>query len=536
MKKEATSSASAEKFLVIPVLVMIMAQMGTTGENSAMSLSANALATMFNATTADYQLANMIYSLVAGALMIAGGMTGVILGWLNNFRIGVILCGLGELVCALSPSMFILTWVGRALVGLGASFMIPSVLGLVPCIYKSGANRAIAFGAIGAASGIATILPVLFGFLMESFGFRVTFGILAGYFGLVFLASFALPKIEEVENKPKFDFIGTGLAALGLFMFLIGISRFSAWGIITPLPAAPFSVLGLSPALVLTIAGIVVLGIMVVIEKRVEEKNGCCLLPQSFYKTPQVVAGLVACFQIFFASALVGLIVVPYVQRVVGWNAIQAAAIAVSMGIPMFLFALLIPKFAAKVHPRTILALGYIFMGVGSFAIMFAISAAGVNNLLWVGAVLIGVGAGLLSAHCANVIALAVNDRDASQSGGVQATSRNVGYAVAIAALGTILLFGINSGIASAVSTSSTISDATKTAITATNIDMMSDRDFKVIASEITSDPAEIDELTSINSAARTSSVRLSLGVGAAWLLLSLVSCPWIKIASRDEQ
>lgn len=529
------SAKQAEKFLVVPVLVMILAQMGTTGENSAMSLSATVLASMFGATTADYQLANMIYSLVAGALMVAGGMMGVIIGWVKNFRLGVLLCAAGEIVVALSPNMLILTWVGRSLVGLGASFMIPSVLGLVPCIYHSGKNRAIAFGAIGAASGIATILPILFGVMMDTLGFRITFGVLGAYFLIVFAASFALPKIEKAETGLKFDFIGTGLAALGLFMFLVGISRFSVWGIVEPLPAAPFTVFGISPAPVLAVAGLAVLALMIVAEKRVEAKNGCALIPQSFYKTPQVLAGLLGCFQIFFASALVTLIVVPYVQKVVGWSAAQASIIAVIVGIPMFLLALGIPKLMPKVHPRTILQAGYILIGGGLGLIAVAVSADGISVLLWPAAVLIGLGEGCLSAHVSNVVALAVNDRDASQSGGVQATSRNVGYAISIAALGAVLLFGINSGINAAVSGSDTLSEGTKTAITQMNVDMMSDDSFAQLAEGAASSEAEVQELVEINADSRTDAVRLSLAVGAVVVLLSLLSTPFIKVGRKEE-
>ena len=124
MTETSSSVKGPEKFLVIPILVLVMAQIGTTGENSAMSLAATAFANAFGSTTADFQLANMVYSLVAGALMIAGGMMGIIIGWKKNFRLGILLCAAGEVVVALSPSMLLLTWVGRVLVGLGASFMI----------------------------------------------------------------------------------------------------------------------------------------------------------------------------------------------------------------------------------------------------------------------------------------------------------------------------------------------------------------------------------------------------------------------------
>lgn len=535
MAANRATEKGAEKFLVIPILVLVLAQIGTTGENSAMSLSATALANAFGATTADYQLANMIYSLVAGALMIAGGMTGIIFGWKKNFRIGVVLCAIGEAVVALSPSMMVLTWVGRTLVGLGASFMIPSVLGLIPCIYHSGKNRAVAFGCIGAASGIATVLPIVFCILMDACGFRVTFGVMAVYFLIVFAASFALPPIEKSQAKLKFDFAGTGLAALGLFLFLMGLSRISVWGLWAPTANAPFTVLGVSPAPVLVVLGIVVLAVMIAVEKRVEAKNGCCLLPSSFYKTPQVLAGVFSSFQIFFVSAMVTLLVVPYLQRVSGWSAAQASLIAVAVGVPMFLLALGIPKAAPRLHLRTTLQIGYSSIGVGTLLTFLAVSPEGMSNLVWPGSVVIGVGLGCLSAQASNVVALAVNDRDASQSGGVQTTSRNVGYAIAIAALGAVLLVGINSGLSASIEGSDAISDSTRAAVASTNLDMMSDEKSEAQMSVAVDDKSEMAALSDAYAESRANSLRTTLTVGGIFVLLSLLTTPFVKIGFKSE-
>ena len=122
----AQSGSAAGRFLVVPIIILILAQMGATGDNGALSLAATALTTDLGATTAQIQLANMIYPLVGGAFMIAGGLGGTILGWKRTFRAGILLCALGEVAAALAPTMDIFIWCARVLVGLGASFMIPS--------------------------------------------------------------------------------------------------------------------------------------------------------------------------------------------------------------------------------------------------------------------------------------------------------------------------------------------------------------------------------------------------------------------------
>lgn len=112
------------------------------------------------------------------------------------------MCAAGEVVLAMAPNMAVFIWGGRTLVGFGASFMIPSVLGLVPKIYH-GKNRVLAFGCIGAASGLSALLPLLLSIVLMSFGMRVTFFVLAAYFAIVFLLSFKLPEIEQNDGQAQ---------------------------------------------------------------------------------------------------------------------------------------------------------------------------------------------------------------------------------------------------------------------------------------------------------------------------------------------
>lgn len=86
----------------------------------------------------------------------------------------------------------------------------------------------------------------------------------------------------------------------------MGLSRISAWGLIEPFAECPFTIFGISPAVPMAVLGLILLVILVPVEKRVEQKNGIALLPQSFLKTPQVRAGLVASAITFFFLGVPG--------------------------------------------------------------------------------------------------------------------------------------------------------------------------------------------------------------------------------------
>lgn len=525
-----------EKFLVLPIVILILAQMGATGDNGALSLAATALTTDLGATTSDIQLANMIYPLVGGSFMIAGGLAGTLIGWRKTFRIGASLAAVGEVALALSPNMTVFIWVGRVLVGLGASFLIPSLLGIIPFIYH-GSNRTVAFGCIGAASGLSAVLPLILGVVMQTAGMRVTFFVLAAYFVGVAALSLGLPKIEQPHEKSHFDAIGVALAASGFFFVLIGLSSISTWGLIEPLRTAPFTLFGISPALPLVALGIVVLALLVVVEGKEERRYGLVVLPRSFITTPQVLAGLVANALMFFFMGAQSILMAPYLQLVADWTPIDVGTISIATGVPTFALALGIPKLFPRANPRHVIQLGYVAMAAALGIMAFSVTLDGASRVgVYLGAFMAGVGAGTVSSHASNVVALAVSDRDASQSGGIQSTMRNVGQALGVALLGAVLIFGISSTLRNEMAADSSISSNVAQQVSELTINLNSNTAFEEEIANIKMSDAERTTLVDLEAQARFDSTRLAYGIGAVIVLLGLLTTPAIKTLHKEDQ
>lgn len=370
---------------------------------------------------------------------------------------------------------------------------------------------------------------------MQFGGFRITFGALAVYFALVLLLSFKLPAIEKPAEKLKFDGLGTGIAATGLFLFLVGLSRISAWGLIEPFAECPFTIFGISPALPMAVLGLILLVILVPVEKRVEQKNGIALLPQSFLKTPQVRAGLVASAITFFFMGVQAILLSPYLQLVAGWSPVLMGVMALAVGIPTFIFSLGIPKFMPNANPRRVIQVGYIVMASAFIPMAFSLHGSEVNGLMWVGLAVAGAGAGIVSAQANNIVALAVNERDASQSGGIQTTMRNVGQAIGVAAIGAVLLFGITANIDNAMADSPIITPEVRTAVAERNISLMGDEQFEQTIADIPMTDEQRTELVQLNSDARIESTITSYVVSGVLILLGLFTTRWITIFKKEE-
>ena len=349
------------------------------------------------------------------------------------------------------------------------------------------------------------------------------------------LLSFKLPAIEKPAEKLKFDGLGTGIAATGLFLFLVGLSRISAWGLIEPFAECPFTIFGISPALPMAVLGLILLVILVPVEKRVEQKNGIALLPQSFLKTPQVRAGLVASAITFFFMGVQAILLSPYLQLVAGWSPVLMGVMALAVGIPTFIFSLGIPKFMPNANPRRVIQVGYIVMASAFIPMAFSLHGSEVNGLMWVGLAVAGAGAGIVSAQANNIVALAVNERDASQSGGIQTTMRNVGQAIGVAAIGAVLLFGITANIDNAMADSPVITPEVRTAVAERNISLMGDEQFEQTIADIPMTDEQRTELVQLNSDARIESTITSYVVSGVLILLGLFTTRGITIFQKDE-
>ena len=514
-----STSSALSKYKFLGLFPLVMAQIGTSGDNSVLTVATASLLASLNATMSDIQLANIIYSLCAGCLMIVGGMVGLIVGWKKTFRIGAAMCAVGELVVAFSGNIFMFTWGGRLLVGIGASFLIPSVLGLIPGLYQ-GNDRAFAFGAIGAATGTASCLgPIAAGFLIDTFDWRIAFSCMAVYFTIVFVGSLLVGDVPLPEQKVRFDLKGTVVAVAGLFLLIIGISKIPVWGLIDPIAppvigGSPLVLFGMSPALFIALLGLITLVLLVRIERNVEKTYGSCLIPSSFLTTPQVRSGLYLTAMLFLCFGGSFFLVITYLQLVAGFSAIMTGIAMSAMAIPMIVFSMGIPKFSPDASPKKICRTGIAMVALSTIPMALSLNPYGVNWLMYVGLFFFGAGQGFVASQSSNIIAGAVNARDAQQSSGIQTATRNVGQAIGVAILGVVMLFSITGTFKDAALSSADLSSTSKTVISEqASIGFMPDAAFAKYIADKAANADDAAVLTAINRSTRQNSTQLGLYV-----------------------
>ncbi|GEA51021.1 MFS transporter [Vibrio inusitatus NBRC 102082] len=443
-----------------PLIVLLAAQFSTMADNSGLAISTDALIALHGATMPQIQMANAMYPLIAGAGMIAGGLIGLIIGWKRQMIIGSGMLAIASFGAAFAPSMEVLNYGARVGSGLGACLLIPAVLANVAGIYK-GKDQAIAFSAIAALVGLASaITPLLFGFILDFASFKVAFMGLGVYCLLVMFGSMKLPQLEVAPFKGKLDVIGIALAGIGLLLFVTGLLKISEWGLVAPL--TDFSIVGLSPAIPTVLLGGAVLKALMIWERRFEANGGTPLLPQSYVKNPQVVVGLVLCATIFLLFGATGFINVSYMQLVAGMSALASGMALCAFALGMMIGSLGAPAKLSHLSCQRICQLGFIVAAAGTALMFLGFTAEGITFWQYISLLIFGIGAGLLASQASIVVTSALSDREAQQSGGIQATSRNVGQAFGVAILGSVMLFSLTGAIKSNISEHEALSAETK--------------------------------------------------------------------------
>ncbi|MGF1697774.1 MFS transporter [Vibrio lamellibrachiae] len=443
-----------------PLIVLLAAQFSTMADNSGLAISTEALIALHGATMSDIQMANAMYPLIAGAGMIAGGLTGLIIGWKRQMIIGASLMALSAFGAAFAPNMDVLNYGARVLSGLGACLMIPAVLANVCGIYK-GKDQAIAFSAIAALIGLASALtPLIFGVILDKFSFQAAFMVLGVYCSIVALGACKLPELERTPFEGKLDIVGILLAGVGLLAFVTGLLKISEWGLVTPF--TDLTVFGISPAIPTVIFGFITLKVLMIWERKFEANGGTPLLPESYLKNPQVVVGLVLCAVIFLLFGATGFINISYMQLVAGMSAFASGMALCAFALGMMIGSLGTPALLSNMSCQRICQIGFITAAAGTALMFLGFTLEGITFWQYVSLMVFGAGAGLLASQASIVVTDALSEKEAQQSGGIQATSRNIGQAFGVAILGSIMLFSLTGEIHSKVEASEQLSYETK--------------------------------------------------------------------------
>ncbi len=361
------------------------------------------------------------YTLVFAGLLFTLGVLGDRLGRRRMLLFGMGLFGLASLASAYSDSPTQLIW-ARALMGIGGAAIMPATLSIISNVFDP-RERAKAIGMWAGAVGLGVAIgPVVGGLLLEHFWWGSVFLInvpivIAGVIAIATLVP------ESRDPKPgRVDIVGVLLSIIGLVLVVYGIinggdhgfGRPQAWGSLT--------------------AGLLVMVAFVVVERRVRFPS----LDVKLFSNPRFSAAVGSVGLIFFAAMGSMFFLAFYLQLVRGYSPLESGLLMTPFAVAQLVFA---PRSAAMVRRYGAKAVCAVGLAVTSLALgLFALVQADTPIWLVAGlAFLQGAGMANVMPPATESIMSALPREKAGVGSAVSNTVRQVGGALGVAILGSVL-------------------------------------------------------------------------------------------------
>lgn len=373
------------------------------------------------ASSAEVQWAIDAYVVVYAALLFPAGNLGDRYGRRTFLLIGLGIFAAGSAVAAWAGTPATLVS-GRVVMAVGGALIMPQTLSILVEVFPA-RQRALAIGIWSAVSGIAIAAgPVVGGYLLEHFWWGSVFLVnlpivLVAALGTVLL----LPNHHDPDASPA-DFPGTALAVVALLGVLYAIIEG---------PARGFG----SPAVV--VAGVV--GVVAAVAfVWVERRSASPMLDFVVFREPVVVTCIVIMVIGFATLQGTGLVLTQYLQLIQGRGPLATGLVFAPVTIGWSATAPFSPWLVRRFGYRLVLTSSVGLNVLCYLALATLGDDSGLTLLLLVFA-LQGVAMGISITPVTDLLMAAVPKARAGIASALNDVSRQVGAALGVAVLGSLL-------------------------------------------------------------------------------------------------
>ncbi len=405
----------------------------------------------------DAEWVNTIYSLVFAALLVTVGRLGDLFGRKRMYLLGLAVFVIASLIAARSTSGSQLI-AARALQGIGAALILPSTLSSVNAMFR-GRERAIAFGIWGSViGGMAALGPLLGGWLTTNFSWHWAFyinlpiGVVAAT-----LAALTVPETRDPHAQRGLDPLGILTSALGFGALVFGLIEGERYGWWQPtetfrLGSWTWPLEAVSPVPVALAIAAVLLPAFALFELNRVRRKQPVLLDLRLFRYRSFRWGNLAALIVSLGEFGIVFVLPLYLQSVLGYSALQTGLVLVATALGAFFGGPAAANLAQRFGARQVVRAGMLLEAVGLLAIIPVLDPTTTGWRIAPALFVYGLGVGLATAQLTSVILAEVPTAQSGQASGTQSTTRQVGAALGIAILGTVLSAGLGSGTESRLS------------------------------------------------------------------------------------
>ncbi|MFG2947701.1 MFS transporter [Streptomyces adustus] len=413
--------------LMLSLLIVVL-------DNSILNVAIKTISTPaptgLGATQSELEWAINAYTLVFAGLLFTAGLLGDRLGRKVVLLGGLAVFGIGSALAAESGSPTELI-VFRAVMGLGAAFVMPATLAVLMNVFERDEQpKAIGIWAGGVGLAIA-IGPITGGLLLDHFWWGSVFLVNVPIVLLAIALMVWLVPDSRDPNPGRIDPAGVVLSVVGLVLLVYGIIKGGQLADFTDVTV-----------LATIAAGLAVLAAFVVVEKRSDHPS----IDITYFQNKVFSAAIAVIALVFFALMGVTFFSVFYTQSVRGYSPLQTGLLMLPLAAAQMIFAprarLVVDRFGVKATTT-----GGMLLIAATLAAFASFEADTPIWLLEVVFFLMGTGMAHIMTPTSVVIMQALPREKAGSASALSNTFRQVGGALGIAVLGSVLSASYRSGV-----------------------------------------------------------------------------------------
>src|SRR4051812_18326235 len=401
--------------LCVSLLVIVI-------DNTIVNVALPTLVRDLGTSISDLQWVVDAYTLVFAGLLLTAGSLGDRFGRKRALTVGLVIFGGASAAAAFSGSVDSLI-AARAVMGIGAALIMPATLSILTNVFTDARERALAIGLWSGVAGVAVALgPVTGGFLLEHFWCGSAFIVHVPIVVAAIVAGFFLVPNSRNPKQPKLDLVGAGLSIVGLGALVAAIIEAPSNGWTDPLILGGFAV------------AVAALSSFVWWERRIDEP----MLDVRFFANPRFTAASVNVTLVFFALFGFIFLATQYLQFVLGYSAFEAGLRTLPFAFALMVMAPLSSKAVQWFGTKRVVVTGMLLFASGLVVASTSTVDSGYGPVM-LAMVLMGAGMGLSVAPATESIMGALPLHQAGVGSAVNDTSREVGGALGVAIVGSML-------------------------------------------------------------------------------------------------
>ncbi|GAA4554254.1 MFS transporter [Streptomyces collinus] len=402
------------------LLVLCLSLLITVMANTSLIVAAPDMTTDLGLSSSDLQWVVDSYTVPYAALMLVLGAIGDKYSRRGALVLGLLIFAAGSVMGSMVDETSLVI-AARAIMGVGAAVVMPATLSLVVATFPR-SERAKAITAWAATSGVAVAVgPLVSGWLLEDHAWGSTFLINVPIAVLAVFGALALVPPSKAEGMGRIDYVGglLSIVTVGSLIYAAIEGPHAGWG------AGP-------------VTAAVVAGVGLVAFVAWELRRPHPMLDVRRFALRPFTGSMLAVMFFFFGMFAVIYYATQFLQFVLGYGALDTGVRLLPLGGAVFLGSAVTGVLAPKLGVRVMAVTG-MAVGTAGMFLLTQIDKGSTYGDFLAPLMMLGLALGLAISPATDTIMGSFPESELGVGGGVNDTALELGGALGIAVLGSLL-------------------------------------------------------------------------------------------------